>query len=127
MLFIDLDGFKQVNDAHGHAAGDSLLRAIGERLSVISRDGDVVARLGGDEFLMLVCLASPDQAQLDALCNRVYRQLLAPVSVDGADLTVSGSVGLALFPRDAGSGDDLIRVADVAMYSAKQHGRRRAA
>ena len=127
VLFIDLDGFKQVNDAHGHAAGDSLLRAIGERLSVISRDGDVVARLGGDEFLMLVCLASPDQAQLDALCNRVYRQLLAPVSVDGADLTVSGSVGLALFPRDAGSGDDLIRVADVAMYSAKQHGRRRAA
>ena len=127
VLFIDLDGFKQVNDAHGHAAGDSLLRAIGERLSVISRDGDVVARLGGDEFLMLVCLASADQAQLDALCNRVYRQLLAPVSVDGADLTVSGSVGLALFPRDAGSGDDLIRVADVAMYSAKQHGRRRAA
>ena len=86
VLFIDLDGFKQINDAHGHAAGDSLLRAIGERLATISRDGDVVARLGGDEFLMLVCLASPDQAQLDALCNRVYRQLLAPVSVDGADL-----------------------------------------
>ena len=84
---------------------------------MISRDGDVVARLGGDEFLMLVCLASADQAPLDALCNRVYRQLLAPVSVDG----------LALFPRDAGCGDDLIRVADVAMYSAKQHGRRRAA
>jgi diguanylate cyclase (GGDEF)-like protein len=127
VLFIDLDGFKQVNDAHGHAAGDSLLRAVGERLSVISRDGDVVARLGGDEFLMLVCLASADQAQLDALCNRVYQQLLAPVSVDGADLKVSGSVGLALFPRDAATGDDLIRVADVAMYSAKQHGRRRAA
>jgi diguanylate cyclase (GGDEF)-like protein len=127
VLFIDLDGFKQVNDAHGHAAGDSLLRAVGERLSVISREGDVVARLGGDEFLMLACLGTADQAQLDALYNRVYQQLLAAVSVDGVDLQVSGSVGLALFPRDAGTGDDLIRVADVAMYSAKQHGRRRAA
>jgi diguanylate cyclase (GGDEF)-like protein/PAS domain S-box-containing protein len=127
VLFIDLDGFKQVNDAHGHAAGDLLLRAVGDRLSMISRDGDVVARLGGDEFLMLVCLPAADQAQLDALCNRVYQQLLTPVNVDGADVEVSGSVGVALFPRDAGSGDDLIRVADVAMYSVKQHGRRRAA
>jgi len=127
VLFIDLDGFKQVNDAHGHAAGDSLLRAVGERLSVISRDGDVVARLGGDEFLMLACLGTADQAQLDALCNRVSQQLLAPVSVDGADLQVSGSVGLALFPRDASTGDDLIRAADGAMYGAKQHSRRRAA
>jgi diguanylate cyclase (GGDEF)-like protein len=127
VLFIDLDGFKQVNDAHGHAAGDSLLRAIGERLSTISRDGDVVARLGGDEFLMLAYLGSADQVQLDVLCNRVYRQLLTPVSVDGTNLKVSGSVGVALFPRDARTGDDLIRVADVAMYSAKQHGRRRAA
>jgi diguanylate cyclase (GGDEF)-like protein len=127
VLFIDLDGFKQVNDDHGHGAGDSLLRAVGDRLSMISREGDVVARLGGDEFLMLVCLPAADQVQLDALCNRVYQQLLTPVCVDGADLEVSGSIGLALFPRDAGSGDDLIRVADVAMYSVKQHGRRRAA
>jgi diguanylate cyclase (GGDEF)-like protein len=127
VLFIDLDGFKQVNDAHGHAAGDSLLRAVGERLSAISRDGDVVARLGGDEFLMLACLGAADQAQLDGLCDRVYEQLLAPFNVEGADLEVSGSVGLALFPRDAGTGDDLIRAADVAMYSTKQHGRRRAA
>jgi diguanylate cyclase (GGDEF)-like protein len=116
-----------VNDAHGHAAGDSLLRAVGERLSTISRDGDVVARLGGDEFLMLACPGTADQAHLDGLCDRVYQQLLVPVSVDGADLKVSGSVGLALFPRDARTGDDLIRVADAAMYSAKQHGRRRAA
>ena len=87
----------------------------------------MVARLGGDEFLMLACLGAPDQTHLDALCDRVYQQVLTPVSVDGADLKVSGSVGLALFPRDAGTGDDLIRVADVAMYSAKQHGRRRAA
>ncbi|HVI36731.1 MAG TPA: sensor domain-containing diguanylate cyclase, partial [Gaiellales bacterium] len=127
VLFIDLDRFKQVNDAHGHAAGDSLLRAVGERLSAISRDGDVVARLGGDEFLMLACLGAADQAQLDGLCDRVYEQLLAPFNVEGADLEVSGSVGLALFPRDAGTGDDLIRAADVAMYSTKQHGRRRAA
>lgn len=127
VLFIDLDGFKQINDVHGHAAGDAVLRSVGERLSVATREGDVVARLGGDEFLMLASLSLGDRNALDSVCDRVRGHLLEPVMVEGVELNVAGSVGVAVFPRDAETGDELIRAADLAMYRVKQHGRGRAA
>jgi len=127
VLFIDLDGFKQVNDDHGHAAGDAVLRAVGERLSAARRGGDVVARLGGDEFLMLVSLAGTDREALEALFDRVREQLHRPVDVEGVRMEVAGSVGAAIFPDDAETGDELIRAADLAMYDLKQRGRGRAA
>ena len=125
VLFIDLDGFKQINDDHGHAAGDAVQRAVGERLSTVTREGDVVARLGGDEFLMLASLGRAYQATLDGIRERVRDELMRPVGVDGGRLEVAGSIGVAIFPRDAETADDLIRIADLAMYGAKQ--RRRAA
>jgi len=127
VLFIDLDGFKQVKDDHGHAAGDAVLRAVGERLSAARRGGDVVARLGGDEFLMLVSLAGTDREALEALFDRVREQLHRPVDVEGVRMEVAGSVGAAIFPDDAETGDELIRAADLAMYDLKQRGRGRAA
>jgi diguanylate cyclase (GGDEF)-like protein/PAS domain S-box-containing protein len=123
VLFIDLDGFKQINDQHGHGAGDAVLRTTGERLSAAIREGDVVARLGGDEFLMLANLGRDDQAALDALRDRVHAHLQQPFSIDGRSMEVAGSVGIAVFPRDAETGDELIRVADMAMYRVKQRGR----
>jgi diguanylate cyclase (GGDEF)-like protein/PAS domain S-box-containing protein len=127
VLFIDLDGFKQINDDHGHAAGDAVLRAVGNRLAAATRGGDVVARLGGDEFLMLVSLADPDREALDVLFDRVKQQLHGPVDVEGVRLDLAGSVGAAIFPDDAVTGDELIRAADLAMYEVKQQGRGRAA
>jgi diguanylate cyclase (GGDEF)-like protein/PAS domain S-box-containing protein len=127
VLFIDLDGFKQINDLHGHAAGDAVLRTVGERLSVATREGDVVARLGGDEFLMLAGFAPGDQDALDAVCDRVRGHLLEAVMVEGVELDVAGSLGVAVFPCDAETGEELIRAADLAMYRVKQHGRGRAA
>jgi diguanylate cyclase (GGDEF)-like protein len=127
VLFIDLDGFKQINDDHGHAAGDAVLRAIGDRLSAATRGGDVVARLGGDEFLMLVSLPGSDREALDALFDRVQEQLHHPADVEGVRLDLAGSVGAAIFPDDAATGDELIRAADLAMYDVKQRGRGRAA
>ena len=123
VLFIDLDGFKQINDRHGHAAGDAVLQAVGNRLSAATRGGDVVARLGGDEFLMLVSLAGTDRDALDALYDRVQVQLHLPVDVEGVRLDVAGSVGAAIFPDNAATGDELIRAADLAMYAVKQRGR----
>jgi diguanylate cyclase (GGDEF)-like protein/PAS domain S-box-containing protein len=127
VLFIDLDGFKRINDDHGHAAGDAVLRAVGDRLSGAKRGGDVVARLGGDEFLMLVSLAGTDRDALEALYDRVQAQLHMPVDVEGVWLEVAGSGGAAIFPDNAATGDELIRAADLAMYDVKQRGRGRAA
>jgi diguanylate cyclase (GGDEF)-like protein/PAS domain S-box-containing protein len=120
VFFVDLDGFKPINDAHGHAVGDALLRAVADRLRSATRDGDVVARLGGDEFLMLAPIASPDDtATTDAICSRVSDLLGGSFDVDGHQLMVGGSVGLAVYPRDAEWPDELIRQADLAMYRTK--------
>jgi len=126
VFFVDLDGFKPINDAHGHAVGDSLLRAVADRLRTATRDGDVVARLGGDEFLMLATIASPDDTvTTDAICGRVSELLALPFDLDGHRLAVGGSIGLAVYPRDARTRDELIRQADLAMYRTK-HSRRAA-
>ena len=127
VLFIDLDGFKDINDRFGHAAGDSVLCEVARRLSELSREGDLVARLGGDEFLLLAPLADAGAAAAEVLRRRVLDCLSEPLEVEGELLQVTGSVGAALFPDHADGGEELIQTADLAMYADKQRGAGRAA
>jgi diguanylate cyclase (GGDEF)-like protein/PAS domain S-box-containing protein len=122
ILFIDLDNFKTVNDSLGHAAGDQLLKIVAARIQASLREVDVVSRLGGDEFLV----ALPD-IEGERGAAQVAEKLLAavsePVSLDAHTLSVSPSIGIAVFPRDGISADTLIKNADAAMYLAKERGR----
>ncbi|MGY1744005.1 putative bifunctional diguanylate cyclase/phosphodiesterase [Blastococcus sp. SYSU D00695] len=124
VVFIDLDGFKGVNDTLGHPAGDALLREVAARLRAVVRAEDTVARLGGDEFAVLVEQASTGSGEAVATAERLLAALAEPVVLDGQSVTVSGSVGIAV--ADAGAtGDSLIGDADIAMYAAKMSGRGR--
>lgn len=124
VLFIDLDDFKDVNDTLGHAAGDEVLRVVASRLGGVARPGDLLARLGGDEFALLF-EGAPDRAAALAVAERAVTALLAPTDVAGTTVHVGASVGLAV--RRAGSNpESLMREADIAMYAAKAHGKRRA-
>ncbi|HCT76096.1 MAG TPA: GGDEF-domain containing protein [Micromonosporaceae bacterium] len=121
IILLDLDRFKNVNDALGHEVGDRLLVAVGDRLAMAARPGDLVARLGGDEFAVVAKrLDHPDQAR--ALAERIEEALLAPVVLDGLPVDVGGSIGIALFPEHGSDFATLLRRADVAMYSAKHAG-----
>ena len=123
VAFIDLDGFKPVNDQHGHEAGDALLVDVARRLKSALRSEDTVARLGGDEFvLVLSSLAGHDE--INPALTRVLDTLSMPYSVNGAMLEISASIGATVYPMDSGDADTLIRHADQAMYQVKQHGRR---
>ena len=125
VVFIDLDGFKQINDTLGHQVGDTLLQEVGERLSSTIRAGDTLARLGGDEFAILVeQVTGPDGAR--SAGDRVLAALTGPIRIGNQVLTVSGSVGVAISGDDATS-DSLVRDADIAMYAAKSAGRGRVA
>jgi diguanylate cyclase len=117
LLLLDLDGFKEVNDSLGHPAGDDLLRQVGPRLRAALRTDDVLARLGGDEFAVLVPDTSLDEAQ--ALAHRLRELVLEPFTVEGTRLHVGVSIGVATSPVPATSVPELLRCADVAMYTAK--------
>jgi len=118
VMFIDLDGFKAVNDRHGHAAGDRVLQLVAERLLAIVRKGDTVCRRSGDEFLFLMLEAKDDDA-VRTLAGRVAAKVGEPCDLDGAQVTVSASIGVALYPQDGQLPDDLLKNADAAMYAAK--------
>jgi diguanylate cyclase (GGDEF)-like protein len=121
LLFVDLDGFKPINDELGHDAGDEVLRICGSRLKSAVRESDTVARLGGDEFVVL--MSGAGQAAAEATASRLRELLLAPIAVAGQEVQLSGSVGIAL----ASSEDDfrsLLRRADDAMYVAKRRRQR---
>lgn len=121
-LFLDLDRFKQVNDSLGHAAGDELLRGVGERMREAVREIDTVARLAGDEFVLLVEeINSVEDAQRAA--DRVLAHFAEPFNLSGTDVVISPSIGLAVFPEHAEHPDDLLKCADLAMYAAKNAGR----
>ena len=122
VLFIDLDGFKSINDSLGHSVGDDLLKACAERLRQDVPPTAMVARLGGDEFVIVVeHVAEPSSAE--ALANGVLRRLSEEIDVNGLPLRVSASVGVALYPRDGSNAGELLHSADAAMYVAKQSGR----
>jgi diguanylate cyclase (GGDEF)-like protein len=122
VLFIDLDGFKQINDTLGHPSGDILLRTVADRLRGIVRDSDVIARLGGDEFVILQSpIRSPEDAS--ALAGRVVETFGAAYDVDGHEVVIGASIGIALAPNDGTDGDLLLKNADMALYRAKSDGR----
>jgi diguanylate cyclase (GGDEF)-like protein/PAS domain S-box-containing protein len=124
VVFLDLDGFKAVNDHHGHGVGDELLIALSQRMKGALRDGDTLARIGGDEFVaVLVDLQQPDDAQ--PVLERLLQAAADPVTVGDALIQVSASMGIAVYPRDGTHVDLLLRRADQSMYLAKQAGRNR--
>jgi diguanylate cyclase (GGDEF)-like protein/PAS domain S-box-containing protein len=124
LLFLDLDRFKWINDALGHAAGDELLKQVAGRLSGLVRRSDTVARLGGDEFtVILEGLADPSQAA--AVAEKISQGFIAPFQLSGRTVTVSASIGITLYPSDAQDVETLLRCADAAMYRAKEQGRNR--
>jgi diguanylate cyclase (GGDEF)-like protein len=120
LSILDLDRFKQVNDTLGHEVGDRLLEAVAERLNNGAPSGGLVARLGGDEFAVLSCVDSVDQAFRQA--ERVVAGLSAPVTLDGLEVDVTASVGIALHLDHGADFAELMRHADIAMYEAKQRG-----
>ncbi|HEY1930785.1 MAG TPA: bacteriohemerythrin [Acetobacteraceae bacterium] len=124
VLMLDCDGFKAINDRHGHAAGDFVLQRTASRLLACLRDTDTVARLGGDEFAVLLPnLGSRTAAS--AVAQRLIEAARQPIPVGGDELALGVSVGIAVFPEHAGTTDDLLAAADSALYAAKRHGRGR--
>ena len=123
VCYVDLDGFKPVNDTFGHDAGDRVLVEIAHRLREGLRGGDTVARLGGDEFVLL--LGIEQQEECEVALRRVLDAISQPLSVAGRPVAISASVGVTLYPQDDADPDTLLRHADQAMYAAKQDGRNR--
>ncbi len=125
VVYLDLDGFKAINDNHGHQVGDHLLRLLAIRMKQALREGDTLARLGGDEFVA-VLLDLDDRRVSVQILERLLAAAAEPVHIDGLSLQVSASVGVTYFPQsDEVDADQLLRQADQAMYQAKQTGRNR--
>jgi diguanylate cyclase (GGDEF)-like protein len=122
VMLLDLDRFKLVNDSLGHRAGDELLREVAQRLKSVVRDIDTVVRLGGDEFVVIIT-PSPERDAAQRAAARIIETMHAPVRVAGVEIHTSPSIGIAFYPDDAASAENLVAHADAAMYSAKQKGR----
>jgi diguanylate cyclase (GGDEF)-like protein/PAS domain S-box-containing protein len=123
VLYLDLDEFKNVNDGLGHPAGDKLLVAVAERLRTCLRDCDMVARLGGDEFAVLqIGLTGPHEAGI--LADRIVTLLSEPYDIEGQQVVIGASAGIALAPADGETAEQLLGNADMALYQAKEDGRR---
>jgi diguanylate cyclase (GGDEF)-like protein len=122
LLFLDLDGFKEINDSLGHDAGDDLLRQVSARIRACLRQADRLARFGGDEFLVLI---DPVRRRRDVetVTRKILKAVATPLKLDGLMATVSASIGIAMFPDDGEDANRLLKNADAAMYRAKQEGR----
>jgi diguanylate cyclase (GGDEF)-like protein len=119
VMFIDLDGFKAVNDTHGHAAGDRVLQLVGQRMQSNLRGSDTISRRSGDEFLFLMLEAKED-ANILALANKIAQTIAEPCDVGGVELSVSASIGVAVYPDDGHTAEALLANADAAMYASKR-------
>ena len=120
-LFLDLDGFKKINDEHGHEAGDAVLTEIANRLHDSVREIDVVGRFGGDEFVVVLPECNT-QNELEMICARIIDEVRKPVTAIKTSIVIGTSVGIAEYPGDASDSSELISLADKAMYVAKQSG-----
>jgi len=122
VMFLDLDGFKQINDTMGHDAGDMLLRMVADRLVATVRQEDTVARLGGDEFVIALYEAI-DVEQVAKLGSKVISAVSQPYSIQGVDVRMTVSVGVSVYPMHGEDAETLMKRADVALYEAKQSGK----
>ncbi|AWY38664.1 diguanylate cyclase [Pseudomonas putida] len=125
LVFVDLNGFKAINDHYGHAAGDRVLIATATRLKRILSTSDTVARIGGDEFVVILRdlpqgISLPDEAR--SICQKIFVELAPPVTIGNDQRHIGSSLGVAMFPDHAPSMDRLIHIADLAMYEAKRSG-----
>jgi diguanylate cyclase (GGDEF)-like protein len=123
LAYLDLDGFKPVNDTLGHLAGDQVLRMVAERISGVIRDTDTVGRIGGDEFIFILGVA--DRPVVERICRSLIKVLSQPFAVEETPVKLGGSIGVALYPTDGTDGSTLLRAADLAMYQAKKEGKNR--
>ncbi|MCX7513331.1 putative bifunctional diguanylate cyclase/phosphodiesterase [Frateuria hangzhouensis] len=122
VMFVDLDGFKSINDTLGHEVGDEFLRSVADALCASVRSRDTVARFGGDEFVV-VLERFRSEDNLSAICQKILSLVSRPVTVAGHGVSATPSIGVAMFPRDGEDSASLLRHADLAMYSAKEHGK----
>jgi diguanylate cyclase (GGDEF)-like protein/PAS domain S-box-containing protein len=123
VLLLDLDRFKQVNDTLGHPAGDTLLIEVATRLKSLLRETDVLARLGGDEFAIIQAGETNQREAARSLAERIIAMLGKPFAIDGADINIGTSIGIALAPEHGTASDSLLKMADLALYRAKSAGR----
>lgn len=124
LLFLDIDHFKRINDTMGHRVGDSLLRVVADRLGTALGANDTLYRIGGDEF-MLLSEAVRSSAQLEALAQALLKRLQQPLELIDTEIVPSASIGIAMYPQHSRNRDDLIKMADAAMFAAKSMGRNR--
>jgi len=123
VLCLDLDHFKEVNDALGHPVGDDLLKEVAVRLRACIRESDVIARLGGDEFAIVMPSAADQLQEISVLASRLIEAVSAPYLIDGQQLVVGLSIGIAISTTDGSGADELLKNADMALYRAKEDGR----
>jgi len=124
LFFIDLDRFKEVNDVHGHAQGDTLLKHVAIRLQSTVRPNDTVARLGGDEFLVIMP-GIKDRETIDVLAQRVASQFIRPITIGNLEHRITSSIGIAIYPDDSRSVSEILQHGDIALFEAKGRGRAR--
>jgi diguanylate cyclase (GGDEF)-like protein len=122
VMFIDLDGFKPINDEYGHDAGDEALKIVAERMTACTRESDIVSRIGGDEFIILF-KGLEDEEVLKERADKVLEMVGTPMWIDGNRIRMGASIGISMFPKDATDSEAIVNCADEAMYAAKQGGK----
>lgn len=122
LMFIDLDGFKQINDSYGHDAGDELLKMVSQRLLNKLRHTDTLSRLGGDEFVILLPELAEIKYVID-IADKILEEIDREFDVLGEQITISSSIGIAVYPKHGNTPESLLKLADFAMYYAKNHGK----
>ncbi|MCP4981857.1 MAG: diguanylate cyclase, partial [Gammaproteobacteria bacterium] len=122
VMFLDLDGFKKINDQYGHEFGDLVLKTTADRIKAEIRDSDTVARIGGDEFVIILS-SLPQNSVAERIAATIIRQIALPLLIDNIEVSISASIGISLYPQNGTTADELIRSADQEMYQVKRQGK----